>query len=214
MGKSNTHTKYKTKQDVSVPGVTTILSVLAKPALVPWANKLGLQGIEVGKYVDNLADAGTLAHNIVECHLKSVKPDYADYSANQISLAENAAIKYFDWEKENKVEMILSEIPLVSEVFMFGGTIDCYANLNGRKTLIDFKTCKALYSEHFTQVAAYKVLLEESGHPVEDVRILRIGRDESEGFEDQKVPMIDVHWERFKHCLEIYRINKILNGKN
>lgn len=210
MGKSIAHTKYKTKDGDSIPGVTTILGVLNKPALVPWANKLGLQGIEVGKYVDNLADAGTLAHNIVECHLKNEKPDYSDYSKNQIDLAENAALKYFAWEKENKVEMILSEAMLVSEVFMFGGTIDCYANLNGKKTLIDFKTCKALYGEHFTQTAAYKVLLEEAGYQVEDIRILRIGRDESEGFEDAKVPMIDLHWEKFKHCLEIYRINKLL----
>ncbi|GAI86127.1 unnamed protein product, partial [marine sediment metagenome] len=38
------------------------IGVLNKPALVPWANNLGLQGINVKDYVDDKADIGTLAH--------------------------------------------------------------------------------------------------------------------------------------------------------
>ena len=49
------HTVYKLASGARVPGVTTVLSVLNKPALVPWANKLGLEGIDVRKYVDALA---------------------------------------------------------------------------------------------------------------------------------------------------------------
>ena len=99
---------------------------------------------------------------------------------------------------------------MVSEKYQFGGTCDIYCDLNGKKTLIDLKTAKGIFPEMHTQVAAYKILLEENGYPVEDVRILRIGRDESEGFEDQKVAMVDLHWQRFLHCLEIYKINKKL----
>ena len=62
----------------------------------------------------------------------------------------------------------------------------------------------------FTQVAGYKMLLEENGYPVEDVRILRIGRDDSEGFDDVSVPLIDVHQKRFLVCLELYNLNKEL----
>jgi hypothetical protein len=43
---SKAHTIYKTAEGVRVPGATTITGLLNKPYLVPWANKLGLEGIE------------------------------------------------------------------------------------------------------------------------------------------------------------------------
>lgn len=213
MGKFKAHQKYFTVDGVLVPGVTTVLGILAKPALVPWANKLGLQGIDVSKYVDSLADVGTLAHRIVEAYLKKEEVDYLDYTPNQRTLAENAAKKFFEWEKKNDFSVIKSELQLVSEKYYFGGTCDIYANLNGKKTLIDIKTSKACYAEHFTQVAAYKILLEESGYPVEDAKILRIGREEAEGFDVKDVPMIDVHAEKFLACLKILQIDNRLKER-
>lgn len=213
MGASKAHTIYRLADGTRVVGTTTVTGILAKPALVPWANKLGLQGISVSKYVDNLAGAGTLAHKIIEDYIKKEETDFSDFTPNQRSMAENAVIKFFNWEKENKFEPIKSELMLVSEQFRFGGQIDIYANLNGKPTLIDLKTSKACYPEHFTQVAAYRQLLVENGHKVEDVRILRIGRDEGEGFDDIKVPFIELHWARFKHCLQIYELNKKLNKR-
>lgn len=210
MGRSKAHQRYYTKDGVLVPGVTTVLGVLAKPALVNWANKLGLQGIEVGKYVDNLADVGTLTHAIIEDYLKGAVTDFSDYTPNQRKLAECASSKFFEWEKKNDFEMIKSELQLVSDKHYFGGTCDIYTMLNGKKTLIDIKTSKACYSEHFTQVAAYKILLEEHGYPVEDCKILRIGREEAEGFDEKSVPCVDIHAEKFLACLKIMQINNRL----
>ncbi len=203
--------RYRLLDKSIVPGVTTILNVLSKPALVPWANKLGLQGIEVGKYVDALGEIGTLAHLMVENYLNTKVVDYLqDFSKSQVEKATNAFNKFLKWEKENDFKFLGSELPYVSEMYKFGGTIDIYCELNGKKTLIDLKTSRAVYSEHRTQVSAYKQLLEENDHAVEDVRILRIGRDISEGFDDISVPMIDLHFHRFKHCLSIYSLNKRL----
>lgn len=210
MNKAKAHTRYRNKDNLIVPGVTTVLNILNKPALVKWANNLGLQGIDSSKYVSETAQIGTLAHYIIECHIKQVEPDLSDYSQTQIDQASNAVIKFFDWEEENNPGYILSELPLVSDKYQFGGTIDCYCILNDKHTLLDFKTSKALYSEHKTQVCAYAVLLVENGYQLDDVRILRIGRDEEEGFEDHKVGKRTTRWKLFKHCLEIYRLNKVL----
>ena len=210
MSKAKTHQKYYTKEGILVPGVTTVLAVLAKPALIPWANKLGLQGIEVGKFVDSLGDVGTLCHIIIECYLKKQEVDYSDYTPNQRILAENASKKFFEWEKKNELKVLQSELQLVSEKHFFGGTCDVYGELNGKKTLIDIKTSKTTYSEHFTQVAAYKILLEENGYPVEDAKILRIGREEAEGFDEKDVPLIKIHQEKFLTCLKILQINNKL----
>lgn len=213
MGKFNAHQKYYTKDGVLVPGVTTVIGVLAKHALIPWANKLGLQGIEVGKYVDSLADIGTLAHRIIEAYLKKETVDFSEYTPKQKEMAENSAKKFFDWEKKNDFKIISSELQLVSEKNFFGGTCDIYADLNGKKTLIDIKTSKACYSEHFTQVAAYAILLEENGYQVEDAKILRIGREEAEGFDVKDVPLIEIHKEKFLACLKILQIDNRLKER-
>ena len=53
--RSKQHGPYLLKDKTRVPGVTTITGILDKPALKTWANKIGLQGIEIKKYVDSLA---------------------------------------------------------------------------------------------------------------------------------------------------------------
>ena len=100
------------------------------------------------------------------------------------------------------------EEPLVSEKYQFGGTIDCYGDLDGNPTLIDFKTSKAIYPEMIHQVAAYRKLLVENSHEVKRVRILRIGRSNDEGFEDKLCGKMEDHWKLFSHCLQIYNLRK------
>lgn len=206
--KAKQHTVYKNAEGKRVVGVTTITGVMDKPALVPWANKLGLEGIKVREYVDDLAQIGTLAHYMAQCDFEGVKPELDDYSKNQISSAENSFLKYLEWRKTREITDAKCELPLISEKYQFGGMCDVYCNLNGVMTLIDIKTCKGIYDDHFTQVSAYALLLEENGFKVDDVRILRIGRDESEGFEDRKVPNIELHQKRFMICKRLYDINK------
>lgn len=213
MGKSKAHQTYHTQDGIKVPGVTTILGIMAKPALVGWANRLGLEGIEVGKYVDNLADIGTLAHAMIEAHFKGEKFNSDDYSKNQIDKAENSVLKFYEWEKQHNIKVIGTELQLVSQEHGFGGTCDLVCELDGVPTLIDFKTCKAIYDEAHTQACAYAMLLAENGKPVEQIKILRIGRDETEGFEDITITKESLHIKRFLACLEVYNINKQLKKK-
>jgi len=212
--KARQHTVYKNAAGKRVPGVTTITGVMDKPALVRWANKIGLEGIEVGKYVDELATTGTLAHAMVENYINKILDaschdlDLNDYTPNQISLAENAVVSFYEWEKGKEITYIATEQIMVSESMQVGGTSDIIARINGVLTLLDLKTCKAVYADHFTQVGGgYYPILRENGHDIQDVRILRIGRDESEGFDDVKVPHLDLHMKRFKICRELYTIN-------
>jgi len=213
MKKAKTHTVYKV-DGVRVPGTTTITGVLAKPALVPWSNKLGLRGIEVGKYVDELATIGTLIHYMVECHIKKTVPELDDYSKNQIDTAENGFLKYLDWENKNKPEIIASELELVSKEKRYGGTIDSIMNINGVLTLVDFKSSKGVFPDHHLQVAGgYVPLAIENGYDIKEASILRIGRDEGEGFDFISCPNLALNMEKFELCRQIYEINKKLRGK-
>lgn len=206
--KTKAHIRYKDKEGNVVPGVTTILGILNKPALVKWANNLGLQGIDSTKYRDEMADIGTLAHYMIMCYLNKQESILDDYSKDQIEKAENCLISFWEWEKGHKIEPILVEQPLVSEFYKYGGTVDLYCKLDGEFTLIDFKTGKAIYPEMIYQLAAYQELLIENGNLCSKTRILRIGREESEGFEERVTGSLDYELSLFKHCHAIYNLTK------
>lgn len=209
--KTKAHIRYRVADNTIVPGVTTVLGLLNKPALVPWANKLGLQGIDVKKYVDDKADIGTLGHAMVTDTLMGTVTDLSDYSQNQIDLAENCALSFWEWEKENPIEEVFfCEKPLVSEAHRFGGTLDIYAKVNGRREIIDLKTGSGIYDEHLWQVAALKRLLEEHGNPVDGVRIINIPRTETEAFMQRiaSEKESEVGWEIFLSLLRVYNLKK------
>jgi len=206
--RSKAHITYKLQDGMAVPGVTTILGVLNKPALVKWANNLGLQGVDSSKYVDEKASIGTLAHQMIADYLKGKETDTSEYSKVQIDQAENAVLSFLEWEKTHHIDTQLVEEPLVSELHKFGGTIDCLGTINGELCLIDFKTSRGIFPEMLIQVAAYKQLLIEHGHDVTQTIILRIGRTEDEGFEDRRVNELAKRWQIFQHCLEIYQLQR------
>ena len=206
--RTKAHITYRAEDQEIVPGVTTILGILNKPALVKWANNLGLRGIDSSKFVDEKAAIGTLAHQMIADYLKGEQTDTSEYSKVQIDQAENAALAFFEWERTHPIEPVLVETPLVSELYRFGGTIDCLARLNGDLCLVDFKTSSGIFPEMMIQVAAYRQLLEEAGYDADRVIILRIGRTPDEGFEERHVGQLDKRWQIFKHALAIYNLQR------
>jgi hypothetical protein len=206
--KTQAHIQYKLADGTVVPGVTTVLNILAKPALIQWAWDLGRQGLDWREVRDSAGDVGTLAHYFIMCTLKGEQPDTSEYSQADIQKANNCLAKFKNWLKEHPISPIMIETPLVSEEYKYGGTLDLFAEFNGEFILVDFKTGKALYDEYFYQLAAYCQLLQEQGWPVANARILRIGRDEDEGFEEGVRRGLDNEWEIFTHCLKIYQLQK------
>ena len=209
--KAKAHIRYRDKDNNIVPGVTTILGILNKPALVKWANNLGLQGIDSSKYRDEMADIGTLAHEMIMCHFNKMVLDTSDYSKTQIEKAENCLLSFYEWEKGHDIEPILVEAQLVSEQYQYGGTVDLYCKLDGVATLVDFKTGKAIYPEMMYQLAAYRHLLGDNGRSCASTRILRIGRDEDEGFEERVKANLELEFDLFIHCLDIYNLRKMIS---
>lgn len=213
-GVSKAHTVYKTSDGQRVPGATTITGLLNKPYLIRWANNLGLEGIDSSKYVDEAASTGTLAHALIESNLKGETLDTSMFSPVQVDLAENAVLSFFEWKGRHSIEPILCEVPLVSDKKRYGGTVDCYCKLDGKFTLLDFKTSKSIYEDHLLQVGGgYKPLLIEHGYPVEQVRILRIGRDETEGFEERTLIETEKYEGIFMRLVEIYNLKRELGWK-
>jgi len=202
---------YRNAAGEIIPSVTTVLNELNKPALVKWANKLGLQGVDSDRYKDELADIGTLTHYFIMCHLQEEVPNVSEYSPVQVDAAKACYKKYVDWELRNPVRPLLVEEALVSEKYQFGGRPDLFALCSGLFLLGDFKTnAKGIFPEMVYQVAAYRVLLIEQGYRVTRAVILRIGRDDPEGCEERILTPaeLDSGFEIFARCLDIYNIKR------
>jgi len=208
--KTKAHQRYKTSAGVIVPGVTTIIGLRASPFLIPWANKLGLQGIDSAKYVDEKADTGSLAHLMILKHLSKEPLDTSEFSQFVIDQAGNSFNKFLAWEKNHTLEPIFLEKEFVSDTEKFGGCIDYYGKVDGVPELLDFKTSKAIWDKMDVQLAGYEILLEEQFLEVGNRRILRIGRTEDEGFEEKEKKDLTLQKIIFRALLTVYHTEKLL----
>ena len=216
--RAKVHTVYRLADGTKVPGVTTVLGVINKPQLVKWANNLGLQGIDSTTYVDATARIGTLAHEMIQKYLGGPDWDSSAYTKEEIDTAENAVLSFYEWERQtgHKMETVAIEMPVVSETFGYGGTVDWLGYIDGKLWLVDIKTSKGLFPEHEYQVSAYDRALFELGYEVAGVRLLRVGRSEDEGFDDHVLSNVQLNagWKVFTSALDLYKnIKKYENAK-
>jgi len=206
--KTKAHTRYRNKNGGIVPGVTTIVGQLDKPALVPWANKLGLQGVDSHKFSQELAEIGNLAHAMTTNNLRGVETDTSDYSKEQIGKAENSFISWLEWAGERKIEPICTELPLVSEEHQFGGCPDFLGKIDGVLILADYKT-GGIWREHYIQLCGYWGLLRENDYPLpKKGLILGIPRTPDEKFQEVYYTEFERGWQIFLHLREVYDLLK------
>jgi hypothetical protein len=217
------HQEYLTMDGTRPPGVTTVLGVKAKPALINWAWKEGKAGRDLNKVKQQAFDVGSCFHFMAECHAKGVEPDLDCFCKDDIDKAENAFIKFLGfWEQEGLVT-VATELQLASSTLGFGGTSDLIAMDKGAKTtVIDFKTSKAVYSEYKCQLAALEHLWNSGDitmingvavprkAPVATIErriILRVGKEDLGDFEAVEVSEAESHdrLEEFFACLRLHQ---------
>ena len=188
----------------SVPGASSISGILPKPWMAPWASKLAVETVaqfwkagkkydkeEIAQYLSlakgahtirkNVAlTAGTDAHAWFEAFIKTgTEPPIPEDTE-----VANSIEAFRKWRDSHEIEWLLSEVIVGSITHQVAGKLDSVALIDGKLTLVDFKTSKAIYKEeYYIQTALYKMMLEEMGCPVIEQRlILRVPKDES-GFE-------------------------------
>lgn len=188
------------------PSVTQVIDLLAKPALITWSYKRGLDGLDLYETRDKAADAGTHAHAMIECHLKGLpEPDADGISPELLAKAEGCYIAFLEWTRTHEFKPVESELMLVSEKHGFGGTLDI-ASVIGDLIICDIKTSRGVYLAHKIQVAAYGLLWNEEypERPICGYRILRLGPEGD--FSDHYMPNLDAELKMFLHLLEIKKL--------
>lgn len=215
--KTKAHQRYKTSDGATVPGVTTALGIINKPQLLAWAWKCGCDGIDYRKTSGQAADIGSIAHWLVECHLKGQTPDTSEFAPADLAKAENAYIKFLSWWDKSGLRYVASEMQLVSELERYGGTLDIMAEgRDGEKVLVDLKTSKAIYTPEMTmQLAAYANLYHEvHGEQVKRYIICRIGKENEGDFEVREWTDLNAELDGFRAALALHKIMQTLKKGN
>jgi hypothetical protein len=204
--KHRVHTRYFSRAGRRLPGVTTVTGKQLgwnTDVLGRWNNRMGLQGVDTTKYVDDKAQIGTLGHLFITDFLQEQDTDTSDYSQNQIVDAKKSFNKFMTWYEKHTCKVIFVEKPMVSERYLYGGTLDIFWEVDGYLELTDLKTGSGVYDEMIVQVAAYYQLLLEHGYKVQKARILNVPRSDTEAFLDPEITsMIGLGWSIFRRARE------------
>lgn len=217
------HAYYWLEKGYFVPGVTSILSILDKPALLPWAAGLA------SKYVQANLPENASKEQIAEIcekakiEWRSVRDAAGDIGTQVHSFAENLfrgrpAIVPTDlqaqkgvqalqaWIAENDVQPIEVERVVFSQSCFVAGTMDMLAAVNGKLTQVDFKTGKDVYPEHKFQTGIYKrAWEEENGETIEQNIIVNLNKQTGK----PKILVLDNQDEMNFHADTFLRIKAV-----
>ena len=199
---------YKLKDGSIVPGVTTITGQYPKPeSFLDWVWGCGKKKKPWRGERDYAGKIGKLAHALVMSYWTKEEVSLSGYTLGQCDMAGHCADKIYSWKDLKAIEPILVEIPLVSEVYKFGGQPDLYARVNGKNRLIDIKTSGNIYDSHWLQLAAYGILLRAvRGFKVDEYQILWLPKDNR--FDDPIRTDLRREKRIFKYLLSIYEERK------
>lgn len=201
------HTRYYNSAKKQLPSVTTILDIISKPQLLSWAHQCGLDGKDYRKVREEAANIGTIGHAMCEAYLRGMELDTSNLNPQHVATAETTFIKFMTWWDESGFEVLETECKLVSEQHQVGGTADIIARDPQDKVwLIDLKTSKGIYEDYYIQASAYADIWEECRlATIDNIAIVRIGKEEAGDFEVRKVFCRSEAMEVFIDALRLYR---------
>lgn len=205
-------------------GVTSALQVISKPFLIQWSANMAVDYIKTNsaggglldylvtgktleeaktahrKKKEKAGDWGTKVHKSIENWIKNdVQPIDLDEKGIEVFG------KFRTWSIENKIKFLESEKHVYSKEFWIGGILDMVFEMGGKKYIGDVKTGSGIYNEHFFQMAAYELCLEEMGIKNIDgyivINLKKDGKMDLKMAENRKL-----NQEAFKHALGLYKI--------
>ena len=128
---------------MKTPSVTELCDILNKPALMIWANKIGLEGIKLSSYKKESTKSGIKKHKVIE-----------DYLIHGLEI-EDVEIRSNVEGLFNNVEVLSVEESFENE--MYRGRCDIRFKKDGYEYVCDFKSkFNKPYLEHYIQLIAYK----------------------------------------------------------
>lgn len=210
----------------AIVGVTTIISKgLPKPALVSWAARetaefaadhVGLlNNLEREEAVDLLkgapwrdrdraANRGTEVHGLAEKLAQGVEVDVPEELVGHVDA-------YLKWREEWQPTEEMVEVPVLNRTWRYAGTADRISLIDGKRTLIDFKTNRSgPFGEVALQLCAYgraEVYLDGKGReqPMPEIEQYLCVWLKADGYEVLRVDVGEREWQTFLWIYEVGR---------
>lgn len=154
-----THT-YRLNEMI-LPSVTTIMKLLSD-------DLYRTVDLDVLK---RAAERGTIIHNAIENYtqfgIEDIPPAYAGYFDG-----------FKQWWRLRKPEVLAAECRVYHKILRYAGTADLICVINGRVTLVDYKSSAQVNSKLCAvQLEGYDRALESHGIKIDDRMILHLSRD-------------------------------------
>ena len=201
-------------------GVTSVLGVIAKPALIGWSarmaaeyvreNLTSLDDLEAvceaaksahAKKRDKAADSGTDVHASVENYVREC---ILKHSGHPLATYDESLNQFVSWANDEGIRFIESEKKLYSRDLALAGTVDLVFEKDGKRYVGDIKTYKKLWDRTpMLQCAAYSIMHEEiDGKPFDGYCVIRMKDND---FEVRWSYDVDGDREAFLAALKLYR---------
>lgn len=208
-----------------VPGVTTVLNRLAKPALIQWAADMVVDDLKrcdrnaAGHYIvpeihleaarkahakkrDDAADVGSNVHAYAEAWLKgrTLPPLVTDQ-------AKAGAAAFEQWMGEHSIQPVCAERRVFSREHWFAGTCDFVGVIDGELAALDFKTSSGIYPEHWLQLAAYSIALREEVPTLPTLArwVVHLNKKTGE-CKAERLPRDEAHEQAFLNLVTVHRV--------
>ena len=173
-------------------GVTTVLGVINKPSLVPWAAKMVTEYIKEtcheefhetkgvqytvtlieleqaksahSRRASSSATIGTDVHAICEGYVNGMIEHHQGRALPLTEYPDPLFQKFVEWACKENITFLASEKQLYSKTLWVAGTCDLLFKKNGKRYVGDIKTTSGIYDRTpFFQTVAYQMMLEEMG---------------------------------------------------
>ena len=209
---------YKRGEGVYYPSVTTILQYMPKNKFFEsWMKDVGHNADLIMR---RAGKEGTQVHEAAEKLVLGEEISWMDdYGRAKYSqIVWEMILKFADFWRTNKPELISSEDFVWSDEHKYAGTADLVVKMNGEVWLLDIKTSNSVHKSYDLQLASYAKALEESkGIKIERTGILWL-KAQSRGPSKQKkviqgkgwkllvVDEIEQNFELFKLIYKLYSL--------
>ena len=159
---------------IVLPSVTTVLNMVAKPALVAWAER---QGIAAGMKAHGVGTYEVETDAVIEDRAKAILKSEGEERMNAGSMMHEALLSYAEgavkledmtedfrptaeafevWLSDHGVTVTHVEWAVYEPWQGYGGTLDLAGTMgDGTPFIADLKSSSHVYPEHVAQVAGY-----------------------------------------------------------
>ena len=169
---------YQTPEGKLYPSITTVLQKRKMAGLMEWRKSVG---DDVANYIARTAaHRGTKVHHMCEDFLNN-NFDEEVHKKNFLPYVLFGQLKPVLMQKVNNI--LAQECGLYTDKYRVAGRVDCIAEYNGVKSIIDFKTSRKERNDewnesYYIQASAYAEMFEERpGIEINQLVILVVTED-------------------------------------